>query len=150
MMKMPLWVDKKLQVTWKMRRLYHKAQCHYSTSQPPTMRTLAKPPCTRQHARVMSSMVTGRMNKSARGKEGIAKRNKGDNDYANGGKPCKAPDKIGPPVPYMEEHGVFKPLDTIANPMGLCHFYRTEPSYSNVITGPKSAAGVCRLKCLLD
>ena len=72
-------------------------------------------------------MVTGGMNKSARGKEGIAQCDKGVNDYANGGKPCKAPDKIGPPVAYMEGHGVFKPLDTTANPLGLCWFYYTNP-----------------------
>ena len=61
-MKIPLWVEKKMQVTQKMKRLYHKALCHCLTSQPLTMRTLAKPPRTRQHARVISSMVTGGMN----------------------------------------------------------------------------------------
>ena len=83
-------------------------------------------------------------------KEGIAQCDKGVKDYANGGKPWKAPDKIGPPVPYMEEHGVFKPLDTIVNPLGLCHFCCTEPPYSNIITGPKSAASAHRIKCLLE
>ena len=95
-------------------------------------------------------MVTGGMNKSARRKEGIAQYDKGVNDCANGGRPCKALDKIGPPFSYMEEHGVFKPLDTIANLLGLSRFYRTDPQQSNIITGPKSAAGACRIKHLLE
>ena len=84
------------------------------------------------------------------GKEGIAQHDKGVNDYTNGRKPCKAPDKIGRPVPYMEECRVFQPLDTIANPLGLCHFYHTKPPYSNVITSPKSAASTRRIKHLLE
>ena len=50
----------------------------------------------------------------------------------------------------MEECGVFKPLDTIANPLGLCRFYQTDPQKSNVIMGPKSAASTCRIKRLLE
>ena len=60
-------------------------------------------------------------------------------DHADIGKCCKAPDKIGPPLTYMEECGVFKPVETIDNPMGLCRFYRTSSKKSNVLTGPKSA-----------
>ena len=84
------------------------------------------------------------------GKEGIAQCDKGVNDYTNGGRPSKAPYKIGPPFSYMEEHGVFKPLDTIANPLGLCRFYQTDPQQSNIIMGPKSAAGAHRIKHLLE
>ena len=61
------------------------------------------------------------------GKEGIAQCNKGVNNFADGGRPCKVPDKISPPFSYMEEQGVFKSLDTIVNPLGLCRFYRTDP-----------------------
>ena len=68
-MTIPLQVEKKMQVTLKMRRLYHKAQYQYSTSQPPIMRMLAKLLHVRQHARVTFSMVTGRMNKSTRGRK---------------------------------------------------------------------------------
>ena len=84
------------------------------------------------------------------GKEGIAQHNKEVNNYTNGGRPCKALDKIGPPFSYMEEHGVFKPLDTIANPLGLCRFYQTNPQQSNIITSPKSAADTCKIKHLLE
>ena len=84
------------------------------------------------------------------GKEGIAQHDKGVNNYANGGRPCKALDKISPPFSYMKEHGVFKPLDTIANPLGLCRFYWTNPQKSNVITGLKSAASTCRIKDLSE
>ena len=50
----------------------------------------------------------------------------------------------------MEECRVFKPLDTIANPLGLCQFYQTDPEKSNVITGPKSAASTHSIKHLLE
>ena len=66
------------------------------------------------------------------GKEGIAQCNKQVNDYTNGGRPSKALDKIGPPFSYMEERRVFKPLDTIANPLGLCRFYWTDPQKSTL------------------
>ena len=46
---------------------------------------------------------------------------------------------MGPPLTYMEECGVFKPLETIDNPIGLCRFYRMSSKKSNVLTGPKSA-----------
>ena len=39
----------------------------------------------------------------------------------------------------MEECGVFKPVEAINNPMGLCRFYRMSSKMSNVLTGPKSA-----------
>ena len=83
------------------------------------------------------------------GKEGIAQCDKGVNDYTNGGRPRKVPDKIGPPFSYMEERGVFKPLDTIANPLGLCRFYRTNPQKSNIITSLNSAVAACKIKHLL-
>ena len=84
------------------------------------------------------------------GNEGISQHNKQVNDYADSGQPRKVPDKIGPPLSYMEERGVFKPLDSIANPKGLCQFYRTDPEKSNVIMGLKSAASTCSIKRLLD
>ena len=82
--------------------------------------------------------------------EGIAQHNKQVNDYANGGRPSKTPDKIGPLLSYTEERRVFKPLDTIANPLGLCRLYQTDPQKSNVVTDPKSAAGTHRIKHLLE
>ena len=45
------------------------------------------------------------------GNEGIAQHDKQVDHYADAGRPNKALDKIGPPLSYMEEHGVFKPLD---------------------------------------
>ena len=65
------------------------------------------------------------------------------------GRTSKAPDKIGPPLTYMEECGVFKPLDTIANPLGLCRFYQMDQKKSNVITGPKSKASARMIHCLV-
>ena len=66
------------------------------------------------------------------------------------GRPSKAPDKIGPSLTYMEECGVFKSLDTIVNPLGLCRFYRMDPKKSNVITGLKSMASIHKIKHLLE
>ena len=43
------------------------------------------------------------------GKEGIAQHNKGVNDYTNGGRPSKAPDKIGPPFPTWKSAGCSSP-----------------------------------------
>ena len=60
-------------------------------------------------------------------------------DHADIGKCCKAPDEIGPPLTYMEQHRVFKPTEAINNPMGFCRFYRTSSKKSNVLTGLKSA-----------
>ena len=71
----------------------------------------------------MFSMVPAKNEQICQGNEGIAQHNKEVNDYTNGGRPSKAPDKIGPLLSYMEECRVFKPLDTIANPLGLCRFY---------------------------
>ena len=45
---------------------------------------------------------------------------------------------------------MFKLLDTIANPLGLCRLYWTDPQKSNVITDPKSAASARRIKRLLE
>ena len=140
-MKIPLQVEKRMQVTQMMRRLYHKVLCHCSTSWPPTMRTLTRPShmCL-QHARAMSSMVTGRMNKSARGRKALPSMIRGLTIMPMVENLARLQTKSVPTVPYMEEHGVFKPLDTIANPLGLCQFYHTDSLHSNVITSPKSAA----------
>ena len=51
----------------------------------------------------------------------------------------RLPTRLDLPFPYIEEHGVFKPAESINNPMGLCQFYWTSPDKSNVLTGPKSA-----------
>ena len=58
--------------------------------------------------------------------------------------------RLGPPLSFMEECGMFKPLDTIANPLGLCRFYQTNPQKSNVITGLKSTASTRKIKHLLE
>ena len=84
------------------------------------------------------------------GKEVIAQHDKQVNNYTDGGGPSKAPDKIRPLLSYMEECRVFKPLDTIANPLSLCQFYQIDTQKSNIVMGPKSAAGTHRIKHLLE
>ena len=103
-----------------------------------------------QHIKVTYSIGIWRDEQICQGNEGIAQCNKQVNDHTNGGRPSKAPDKIGPLLSYMEEHGVFKLLNTIANPLDLCRFYQTDPQKSNVIMGLKSAASACRIKHLLE
>ena len=43
------------------------------------------------------------------GNEGIAQRNKQVNDYVNGGRPSKAPDKMGPRFPTWKSAGCSNP-----------------------------------------
>ena len=83
------------------------------------------------------------------GNEAIAQHDKQVHDYADTCRTSKAPDKIGPLLAYMEERGVFKSLNTIANPLGLCRFYQMDQKKSNVITGLKSTASACMIHCLV-
>ena len=50
----------------------------------------------------------------------------------------------------MEEHRVFKPLDTTANPLGLCWFYRTNPEALKSIPALKCLASIRSVKHLLE
>ena len=83
------------------------------------------------------------------GNDDIAKCDKRVHDHKDTGRCCKAPDKIGPPLTYMEEHGVFKPLDTIDNLMGLCRFYWMSSKKSKVLTGPKSTESAHKIKDMI-
>ena len=50
----------------------------------------------------------------------------------------------------MEEHGGFKPTESINNPMGLCRFYRMSPEKSNVLTGLKLAKCAHRIYGMVE
>ena len=50
----------------------------------------------------------------------------------------------------MKECGVFKPTESINNPMGLCQFYRMSPEKSNVLTGPKLAHCTCKIYRMVE
>ena len=56
-------------------------------------------------------------------------------------KNSKAPDNIGPPLTYMEECMALKPLDTMANLLGLCQFYHADPETVKSVPAPKPPAG---------
>ena len=72
------------------------------------------------------------------------------NDYADGGKrKPKNPDDLGPPVSYMKEHGVFQPLPSTTNPLGLCCFYPMDPVSMSMLAPPKSPTMAEHLKGLL-
>ena len=71
-------------------------------------------------------------------------------DHPLAGKCCEAPDQVGPPLSYIEECRVFKPVESINNPMGLCQFYRTSPEKSNVLTGPKLAECAHRIYGIVE
>ena len=60
----------------------------------------------------------------------------GDTD--TGKRRPKNPDTIGPPIPYMKEHGAFQPLPSTMNPLGLCHFYSMDPMSLSTLAPPKS------------
>ena len=72
------------------------------------------------------------------------------NDYADGGKRRpKNPDSLGPPISYMKECGVFQPLPSMTNPLGLCRFYPMDPVSVSMLAPPKSLAMAEHLKGLL-
>ena len=73
------------------------------------------------------------------GVKGIHERDNTVNDYTDGGKRRrpKNPDPLGPPVSYMKEHGVFKPLQSTTNPLGLCHFYHVDSANMSTLAPPK-------------
>ena len=84
------------------------------------------------------------------GTMGLLERDNVVNDYADGGKRRpKNPDFFGPPVTYMEERGVLKPLPSTMNPLGLCHFYPTDPTIVSTLTPPKPPAKADHIKILL-
>ena len=49
----------------------------------------------------------------------------------------------------MKERGVFQPLPSMTNPLGLCCFYPADPSHLSTLTPPKSPATVDHLNNLL-
>ena len=71
-------------------------------------------------------------------------------DHPIFGKPCEAPNHVGPPISYMEERRVFKPAESINNPKGLCRFYHMSPGKANVLVGLKSAVSARRIHLLIE
>ena len=49
----------------------------------------------------------------------------------------------------MEERGVFKPLPSTTNPLGLCCFYPVDPTIVSMLTPPKLPAKADHVKGLL-
>ena len=83
-----------------------------------------------------------------KGMKGIEEREKMVNNYMDSKRKPENPDTLGSPVSYMEEHGVFQPLASTTNTLGLCHFYCTDPNVS-MPTDPKPPATVEHVKKLL-
>ena len=84
------------------------------------------------------------------GVTGLQERDNVLNDYADSGKrKPKNPDSFGPPVSYMEDRGVFKPLASTTNPLGLCHFYPADPTIASTLPTPKPPAKADHVKGLL-
>ena len=72
------------------------------------------------------------------------------NDYTDAGKRRpKNPDTIGLPISYMKECGVFQPLPSMTNPLGLCCFYPMDPSSLSTLLPLKPPATKDHLKSLL-
>ena len=85
------------------------------------------------------------------GVKGIQERDSMVNDYTDGGKRRpKNPDPLGPPpISYMKERGVFQPLPSMTNSLGLCRFYHADPVSVSMLAPPKSPAMAEHLKGLL-
>ena len=71
------------------------------------------------------------------------------NDYTDGKRKPKNPDFFGTPVSYMQERGVFKPLASTTNPLGLCHFYPVDPMIASMLMALKPLARADHVKSLL-
>ena len=84
------------------------------------------------------------------GHDEIKRRDSTAHDHPIPGKHCKVPDVIGPLISYMEKLRMFKPVEFVPNPKGLCRFYHTSPGKSNVLVGPRSAESAHRLHRLLQ
>ena len=76
------------------------------------------------------------------GKEDIALQDKMVHNYAEVGKYSKAPNKIFPPLTYMEACRAFKPLVTTANPLGLWQFYHVDPTTATSAPTPNHPATI--------
>ena len=108
-MKMPLQVEKKMQVTQKMRRALSQGTMSLldiSTSKNEDARK-----ATAYEAVHKSDIQYGNWQDDQihQGKEGIAQCDKGVNDYADGGRPCETLDKIGPLFPIWKSTGCSNP-----------------------------------------
>ena len=74
---------------------------------------------------------------------------KGDTDFAAWKDNLKNPDPMGPPIAYMKELGIFQPLPSMTNPIGLCHFYAVDPASVSMLAPPKPPGTAEHLKGLL-
>ena len=135
--------------TLPMRQMSHKGVCPCLTSPPQMMSTLTNAKHRNSHAKMILTVLFG--DKLIRdGVAGIQEWDKTVNDYTDPGKKRpKNPDTIGPPVSYMKEHSMFQPLPSTMNPLGLCHFYPTDPFSLSMLMPPKQPTTVDRLNNLL-
>ena len=132
------------------RQTYHKGVCPCLTSLPPTMRILHKHKACELAYKSDIDFVVWKDKLIHEGVTGIQEWDSMVNDYADGGKRrAKNPDPLGPPISYMKECGVFQPLPSMTNPLGLCHFYPMDPASVSTLAPPKSPATVEHLKGLL-
>ena len=99
----------------------------------------------------MSSSLPGETSRSAKGMKPYPSTINEYTDYADTGR-IQQDSRQDWSSSYLQGrmHGMFKPLDNIVNPLGLCRFYRTDPQKSNVIMGPKSMASTHKIKRLLQ
>ena len=130
------------------RQMCPKAVYLCSTSLLPMMTKLANAKRMTLHAEVTPDFAAWKEQQISKGVKGIEERDNMVNDYMDRKRKPKNPDPLGPPVSYMEERGVFQPLASTTNPLGLCHFYRADSNVSAPKT-PKPPATVEHVKKLL-
>ena len=78
--------------------------------------------------RVDTAYAAWREKQTSDSVKGMEERDQMVNDYTDGKRRPKNPDPLGPPVSYMEDRGVFRPLTSPTNTYGLCRFYRSDPN----------------------
>ena len=83
------------------------------------------------------------------GRDNITLHDRTVHDYVDIRKASKASNCLSTPVAYMEAHGVFEPLASTTNLLGLCWFYHMEPASATSVPTPNHPATVCHLKGLL-
>ena len=95
-----------------------------------------------------TAFTTWKEKQISEGVKGIEEWEQMVNDYADGRRRPKHPDPLGPPNSYMVEHGVFQPLASPTNTLGLCRFYHVDSDASMLAT-PTLPATVNHIEKLL-
>ena len=136
--------------TLPMRQMSPKAVCPCLTSPPQMMRIPANTKHVWLPAKVTPTSWRGRKNSSVKGWRAYKSRTAWWTTILTVGRRSpKILTPLAPPISYMKEHGVFKPLQSTTNPLGLCHFYCVDPANVSTLPPLKQPATSEHVKSLL-